>query len=59
MNFKFLKKTIAGGSSTTLTGDPMKSVKVRADIWPDQPDVPAESPTRGMVSTVEFLVLFM
>ena len=35
---------VAGGSSTTLTGDPTKRVKVRADIWPDQPDVPAESP---------------
>ena len=32
----------AGGSSTTLTGDPTKTVKVRADIWPDQPDVPAQ-----------------
>ena len=29
-----------GGSSTTLTGDPTKRVKVCADIWSDQPDVP-------------------
>ena len=31
----------AGGSPTDLTGDPTKRVKLRADIWPDQPDVPA------------------
>ena len=31
----------AGGSPTDLTGDPTKRVKFRADIWPDQPDVPA------------------
>ena len=31
----------AGGSPTDLTGDPTKRVKIRADIWPDQPDVPA------------------
>ena len=29
------------GSPTDLTGDPTKRVKLRADIWPDQPDVPA------------------
>ncbi len=29
-----------GGSSTTLTGDPTKRVKVCADVWYDQPDVP-------------------
>ena len=29
-----------GGSSTTLTGDPTKRVKVCADIWSDQLDVP-------------------
>ena len=31
----------AGGSLTDLTGDPTKRVKLRADIWPDQQDVPA------------------
>ena len=31
----------AGGSPTDLTGDPTKRVKLRADIWPDQPDLPA------------------
>ena len=30
-----------------MTGDPMKRVKLHADIWPDQPDVPA-------VSTIDF-----
>ena len=24
-----------------LTGDPTKRAKLRADIWPDQPDIPA------------------
>ena len=33
----------AGGSPTDLTGDPTKRVKLRADIWPDQPNVPAVS----------------
>ena len=32
------------GSPTDLTGDPTKRVKLRADIWPDQPDVPAALP---------------
>ena len=36
-------ETEAGGSPTDLTGDPTKRVKLRADIWPDQPDVPARS----------------
>ena len=28
-------------SPTELTGDPTERVKLHADIWPDQPDVPA------------------
>ena len=36
----------AGGSPTDLTGDPTMRVKFRADIWPDQPDVPTVLPEK-------------
>ena len=40
--FPLIFQIAAGGSSTTLTDDPTKRVKVRADITADHRDVPAK-----------------
>ena len=43
---------VAGGSPTDLIGDATARVKLRADIWPDQPDVPAVSTTHFLLGPV-------
>ena len=42
-----------------MTGDPTKRVKSRADIWPDQPDVPALNTLTPMVPSLLFFVFMV